>query len=471
MSEGSPRDIQSYSVSFCDNMNSDSTPLLGDDQSDEDIEQSSENIFIPKQPPSIQSESPIFISSTSRHLNKAHSRYSSSCPVTSPDSPWCNACHTRSTFYGSPVGNRDPMDPAQESVVKSANSTGTPQRLVYCVHGRANDCCVSVLNDHNNADAVSTIILEDHCHRDRKIKDNNRAKRKLWLASILCLVFMICEIIGGYLSGSLAIATDAAHLLTDFAAFMISLLALWVASRPATKQMPFGWYRAEVLGALTSVLLIWVVTGILCYVAVERILTETFEIEPTIMLYTSVFGLVVNVLMGCTLHQHSHSNGGETNVNVRAAFIHVLGDFLQSFGVFVAAVVIYFKPEWFLIDPICTFIFAILVLGTTFTILWDIMIVLMEGIPRGVEFTDVLNTFLGIEGVVKVHNLRIWALSLDKTALSAHLAVKPGTDTGDILRRASHLVHDRFDFFEMTLQIEEFNETMVACDQCQSPPN
>jgi Co/Zn/Cd efflux system component len=91
------------------------------------------------------------------------------------------------------------------------------------------------------------------------------------------------------------------------------------------------------------------------------------------------------------------------------------------------------------------------------------------GIPRGVEFTDVLNTFLDIEGVEKVHNLRIWALSLDKAALSAHLAVKPGTDAGLILKQASRLVHTKFDFFEMTLQIEEFNATMEACDQCQSP--
>ncbi|KAL1465381.1 hypothetical protein WDU94_004960 [Cyamophila willieti] len=367
------------------------------------------------------------------------------------------------------------MDATVESGAKSPNGVvpATPQRLVYCVHGRPSNCCVSVINNNqNNAEPVSTIILDDepHCHRNRKLSNDKRARRKLWFASLLCLVFMICEIIGGYFSGSLAIATDAAHLLTDFASFMISLIALWVASRPATKQMPFGWYRAEVLGALTSVLLIWVVTGILLYIAVERVITKNFEIEATIMLYTSVFGLIVNILMGCTLHQHSHSHGGaQENINVRAAFIHVLGDFLQSFGVFVAAVVIYFKPEWYLVDPLCTFLFAILVLFTTFSILRDIMVVLMEGIPRGVEFTDVLETFLQIEGVVKVHNLRIWALSLDKAALSAHLAVKPGTDTGDILRRASQLVHTKFDFFEMTLQIEEFNPTMDECDQCQPP--
>lgn len=110
------------------------------------------------------------------------------------------------------------------------------------------------------------------------------------------LLLLTHSLAGGYLSSSLAIATDAAHLLTDFASFMISLFALWVGSRPATRIMSFGWHRAEVLGALTSVLLIWVVTGILVYLAVQRVITRDFEIESTSMLITSGVGLVVNLV-------------------------------------------------------------------------------------------------------------------------------------------------------------------------------
>jgi len=110
------------------------------------------------------------------------------------------------------------------------------------------------------------------------------------------LLLLTLFLAGGYLSSSLAIATDAAHLLTDFASFMISLFALWVGSRPATRVMSFGWHRAEVLGALTSVLLIWVVTGILVYLAVQRVTTRDFEIESTSMLITSGVGLVVNLV-------------------------------------------------------------------------------------------------------------------------------------------------------------------------------
>ena len=124
------------------------------------------------------------------------------------------------------------------------------------------------------------------------------------------LILLTLSLAGGYLSSSLAIATDAAHLLTDFASFMISLFALWVGSRPATRFMSFGWHRAEVLGALTSVLLIWVVTGILVYLAVQRVITREFEIESTSMLITSGVGLVVNLVwvLECSL-SHKFYNG------------------------------------------------------------------------------------------------------------------------------------------------------------------
>ncbi|XP_045497023.1 zinc transporter 2-like isoform X1 [Colias croceus] len=392
---------------------------------------------------------------------------------------------------------------------KASYGTESPargRRVIFCVHGNPSTGCCAVIETNPDGDETgngSISEVERHCHRSRNEEIDKRARRKLIIASILCVVFMIGEIVGGYLSNSLAIATDAAHLLTDFASFMISLFSLWVASRPATRRMPFGWYRAEVIGALTSVLLIWVVTGVLVYMAVQRVIYEQFEIDATVMLITSAVGVAVNLVMGLTLHQHGHSHGGGhghshggsnpvlnnkkerpdsdaesssshthergENINVRAAFIHVLGDFLQSFGVFVAAIVIYFKPEWILVDPICTFLFSILVLITTFNIIKDTLLVLMEGSPRGVDFQEVANTFLSLPGVVRVHNLRMWALSLDKTALAAHLAIRTGVSPQKILEQATRLVHEKYNFFEMTLQIEEFNDGMEDCSQCKMP--
>merc|ERR1712001_128971 len=184
---------------------------------------------------------------------------------------------------------------------------------------------------------------------------------------------------------------------------MGSLFSIRLASRPSTQRMSFGWHRAEVLGATVSVLMIWLVTGVLVYMAILRVINKEFMIEPKAKLITSGLGVLVNIVMGATLHQHGHSHGGGSshghshgdlssveqglpskadkhneNINVSAAFIHVVGDFLQSIGVFLAAIVIYFKPEWSLIDPICTFIFSFLVLGTTLTILRKTMTVLLE---------------------------------------------------------------------------------------------
>ncbi|XP_015587310.1 zinc transporter 2 isoform X2 [Cephus cinctus] len=382
-------------------------------------------------------------------------------------------------------------------------SDSPPKQVIFCVHGKLSGCCTVVKGSTGDEPSNSkyqfqrnTSLIEDHCHRERNEGIDKKARKKLVIASVLCVLFMIGEIIGGILSNSLAIATDAAHLLTDFASFMISLFSIWVATRPATRKMPFGWYRAEVIGALTSVLMIWVVTGVLFYLAVQRVINKDFELDATVMLITSAVGVAVNLVMGLTLHQHGHSHAGHhghthadvdlehekahidsksskaeaKNINVRAAFIHVVGDFIQSIGVLVAALIIYFKPNWSIVDPICTFLFSILVLLTTITIIKDVMNVLMEGMPKGFEYSQVESTLTQIEGVVKVHNLRIWALSLDKTALSAHIAIEPGTSPQQVLRMATRNIHDKYNFFEMTLQIEEFDKKMENCQQCKSPP-
>uniref|UniRef100_A0A665U5I7 Proton-coupled zinc antiporter SLC30A8 n=1 Tax=Echeneis naucrates TaxID=173247 RepID=A0A665U5I7_ECHNA len=138
------------------------------------------------------------------------------------------------------------------------------------------------------------------------------ARKRLYVVSVICLVFMIGEVLGGYFAGSLAVMTDAAHLLVDFTSFIISLLSLWLSSRPATHRLSYGWHRAEILGALLSVFTIWLVTGVLVYLAVERLVSDNFEIEGTIMLITSGCAVLANIIMALTLHQsgHGHSHGG-----------------------------------------------------------------------------------------------------------------------------------------------------------------
>ncbi|ESP02659.1 hypothetical protein LOTGIDRAFT_180179 [Lottia gigantea] len=348
-----------------------------------------------------------------------------------------------------------------------------------------------------------------HCHDiDERSEVDGKAKKKLIIASLLCLIFMVGEMVGGLVAGSLAIISDAAHLLTDFASFMISLMALYLAQRRATKKLSFGWYRIEILGAFLSILMLWVLTGILCYSAVNRIIDTTYSINADVMLITAGCGVAFNLALGFTLHQsghtHSHLGGGHShgnhshdskkhdtnhshnshnesehghshnrksksknNINVKAAFIHVIGDLCQSIGVLVAAFIIYFKPEWKIADPICTFLFSLFVIVTTVTILRDIIVVLMEGTPRHLVFGDIRDAFYEIEGIKDIHNLRVWSLTMNKIALSVHIAVYSSADTQSVLKMASNMIKEKFEITETTMQIEEYVEEMLDCSRCQ----
>ncbi|KAM9738644.1 proton-coupled zinc antiporter SLC30A8 [Menidia menidia] len=359
-----------------------------------------------------------------------------------------------------------------------------------------------------------------HCHdnshaQDDREREKKVAKRRLYVVSVICLLFMIGEIVGGYLAGSLAVMTDAAHLLTDLTSFIISLFSLWLSSKPATQKLSFGWHRAEILGALLSVFTIWLVTAVLVYLAVERIVNEDYTIEGNIMLITSGCAVVANIVMAVTLHQsgHGHSHGGlsshghghshshkggkekspnsihfsddcvdtehnlengggrteQANASVRAAFVHVMGDLLQSISVLVSAIIIFFKPEYKIADPICTFLFSILVLCTTFTIMRDILLILMEGTPSGVKYSEVRDRLLAVKGVTAVHNLHIWALTMNQAMLSAHVAIDDTVDAQTVLREMTQACFSSYNFYSITIQMERQADLKPGCTLCENP--
>ncbi|XP_060949124.1 proton-coupled zinc antiporter SLC30A8 [Limanda limanda] len=283
---------------------------------------------------------------------------------------------------------------------------------------------------------------------------------------------MIGEILGGYFAGSLAVMTDAAHLLVDFTSFIISLLSLWLSSRPATHKLSFGWHRAEILGALLSVVTIWLVTGVLVYLAVERLISDDYTIEGTIMLATSACAVLANIIMALTLHQSGHGHrrrAQQANASVRAAFVHVVGDLLQSVSVLVSAIIIFFKPEYKIADPICTFLFSIFVLCTTFTIMRDILIVLMEGTPAGVRYSEVQAGLLGVKGVTAVHNLRIWALTMNQAVMTAHVAIDESVDAQTVLREMTQACFSSYNFHSVTIQMERQADLKPGCTLCEDP--
>nr|XP_057903017.1 proton-coupled zinc antiporter SLC30A2 isoform X2 [Doryrhamphus excisus] len=338
-----------------------------------------------------------------------------------------------------------------------------------------------------------------HCHdnshaQEDREREKKIARKRLYVVSVICLIFMIGEILGGYFAGSLAVMTDAAHLLVDFTSFIISLLSLWLSSRPATHKLSYGWHRAEILGALLSVLTIWLVTGVLVYLAVVRLISDDYTIEGTVMLITSGCAVLANIIMALTLHQsgHGHSHGGlashghshadvekesanqgrrvqQVNASVRAAFVHVVGDLLQSLSVFVSAIIIFFKPEYKMADPICTFLFSILVLCTTFTIMRDILIVLMEGTPAGVRYGEVRDGLLAVKGVTAVHNLHIWALTVNQAVLSAHVAIDESADAQTVLREMTQACYSSYNFHTVTIQMERQADLKPGCNLCEDP--
>ncbi|XP_063676834.1 proton-coupled zinc antiporter SLC30A2-like [Bolinopsis microptera] len=312
-----------------------------------------------------------------------------------------------------------------------------------------------------------------------KAPTTNKARNQLIVAAVICLFFTTAEALGGYFSNSLAIFTDASHMMIDFIGYAISLTAIWIAKRPATRKMTFGWYRAEVIGALMSVFTIWVVTGILLYLAVLRIINPDYELDANPMLITACLGVFVNIIMGIVLLPDNlwkkDEEGVEkekVNINVRAAFIHVLGDLVQSLGVVVGSLIIKFKPEWKLADPICTFVFAILVLITTINILKDALSVLMEGTPEEVEKEQMMEDLVKISGVAGVHSLHVWSLTMDKNVISVHLNVEEDQcgRYSDILQNAKTVISKHSDFHEMTVQLEPPSSiTSSSCPKKVAP--
>ncbi|MBV99081.1 Zinc transporter 3, partial [Eschrichtius robustus] len=362
-----------------------------------------------------------------------------------------------------------------------------------------------------------------HCHRDPLLQpgltpERLQAQRQLCAACAVCCVFMAGEVVGGYLAHSLAIMTDAAHLLADVGSMMGSLFSLWLSTRPATRTMTFGWHRSETLGALASVVSLWMVTGILLYLAFIRLLHSDYHIEGGAMLLTASIAVCANLLyvpaccvlatllgavistvsfkahnhpmrMAFVLHQagphHSHGSRGAEyapleegpgeplplgNTSVRAAFVHVLGDLLQSLGVLAASILIYFKPQYKAADPISTFLFSICALGSTAPTLRDVLRVLMEGTPRSVGFEPVRDTLLSVPGVRATHELHLWSLTLTYHVASAHLAIDSTADPEAVLAEATSRLHSRFGFSSSTLQVEQYQPEMAQCLRCREPP-
>ena len=345
------------------------------------------------------------------------------------------------------------------------------------------------IEDNNNnsisqEDSLSNSEADNHHHNHHDL-DQNDAMKKLFYVSIVCLIFMIIEIIGGYLANSIAIMSDAAHLLSDFFGFIISIISITISRRVATNTMSFGFHRAEIIGALVSVTLIWGLTLWLLYEATVRMITPV-QVDSVIMIIIAVIGFIFNVVMGIVLswngighthlmHKHNHGHDHDDdhhdekdddcdnnknkegfvknkNVNLRAALIHVIGDALQNIGILIAGIIIYFFPSYNIMDPLCTYIFSIIVGITTINILKDCISVLMEGVPIDTDLNSIEKDLKNINGVIDIHDLHVWCLSLGKISMSCHLSCKNPQKT---LVIAHKLLKKKYKISHTTIQVED----------------
>lgn len=271
--------------------------------------------------------------------------------------------------------------------------------------------------------------------------------RVLLFSLCLTLAFAFVEAIGGWWADSLALMSDAGHMFTDSSSLAIGALAAWMAKRPASKMHSFGLQRAEVLGALINAVLMIVVVVAIAVSAVERF-SDPREVAGAPVMIIAGIGLVMNIGVAAILMR------GEQTMNVRGALIHVIGDLLGSVAALAAGLVI-ILTGWMPIDPLLSLLVSALILVSALRLLRDVVHVLMEGVPKGVDAVDVGQALAAVDGVQAVHDLHIWSLSSSQRALAAHVEIARMAEWQVILPRLQTLLADRFSITHTTLQPED----------------
>jgi cobalt-zinc-cadmium efflux system protein len=279
-----------------------------------------------------------------------------------------------------------------------------------------------------------------------QVKADYHAQGKaLYIAIGIASVFIVIEIVGGIISNSLALMSDAIHLAMDTGALLLSLIILKIAHLPRTPKLSYGYYRAEVLGALASALSLWGICGVLLYKAIKRFIVPEVVNGP-ILFIVALVGLVANIVMLRVLHP-SHKE----SINIRAAYIHVLGDLLGSVGVVLGGLIVWIT-HWNPIDPIITIAFTLGIVYGTGKIITQTVHILMESTPEGINPIALEKQLLNLQDVAEVHDLHIWTVSPGRNALSVHLVT---SQPKRVLQEAHAMIEKNFKIRHMTIQIED----------------
>jgi cobalt-zinc-cadmium efflux system protein len=291
----------------------------------------------------------------------------------------------------------------------------------------------------------------DHAHDHHGHRGKNR--RRITLALVLTSLYLVAEVIGGFVTNSLALLADAGHMFSDVAALALALFALWIAERPANAQRTYGYYRVEILAALVNGAALIAVSAFIVYEAIQR-LQAPEPIDAPLMIAIAAGGLVMN-LIGLKIL----SGGKRHSLNMRGAYLHMLGDALGSIGAIAGGVAVW-AGGWYWADAVASLVIAGLVIYSAVQLLRETVAVLMESAPSHIDVDEVRDALVGVTGVMDVHDIHVWTITSGLESFSGHVVtsgVVPHDSLLDTLRR---LLHDRFGIDHVTLQIEppDFDE-------------
>jgi cation diffusion facilitator family transporter len=260
---------------------------------------------------------------------------------------------------------------------------------------------------------------------------------------------MVLEFVGGLVTNSLALLSDSGHMLSDASALALSLVAFWFAARPASPNKTYGFYRFEILAALFNGVTLFVIAGFIMWEAYERFSAPP-EVSSLSMLLIASVGLVANLLSALALMRKGDV---KNNLNLRSAYLHVLGDALGSVGAIVAGIVM-LAFGWYVADPIISVLVSLLILRSAWSVIKHTVHILMEGTPATIDQGAVKSALTAIPGVLDVHDLHIWTITSGMDSLSCHLLVEDASDQQSILQQAIQTIEEKFKIQHATIQIE-----------------
>lgn len=288
-------------------------------------------------------------------------------------------------------------------------------------------------------------MSHDHEHSHAVVTEGNA--KKLTFALTLTSTFLVIEVIAGFLTESLALLSDAAHMFTDAAALAIALVAIKIGKLPADNKRTFGYQRFEILAALFNASMLFIVAMYILYEAYERFSTPA-EIQSTGMMIVAIIGLIINLISMRILFSSS-----QDSLNVKGAYLEVLSDAVGSVGVILGAVVIYFTG-WMWVDTLIAVLIGFWVLPRTWVLLKQSINILLEGVPEEIDIEKLRNDLLGLKGVESIHQLKVWAITSKNIHLTVHLFA-PHADWNALYREAMEVLSHEHGITEMTLQIED----------------